>query len=483
MTGTDRYTTFLRLVPSSDTATATSRYPLSTTESAVLGREPQCQVVLDPLVYRAVSRRHAEVKPVLGFESPDGTRFWQVCDLSSANGTFVNGERLKDCRVLRAGDRITLGQNGPEFIFECQLSPRSTPPATSRPAAPATPTAPPTPTAKLNLPPVARRKVSSVPDRLSATAPPPGRREHDAVSLTQLFPILSTGRQLTHKAYLLPGGITVTFVVLMFIAVGNPFAFNMLLAAYLAGAAYYFVYELCGKRKPWWILTGAAVFTLLLLISPVLKLFVFVFRQVLPGDLPTGDVAIPFPLLLVKMFFGAGLMEELLKAIPIFAAYLLGTQLRSPYRERLGVWEPLDGILLGSASAVGFTLLETLSQYLPEVYKATLSSGEGAAQLASLQLLIPRVLGSVAGHMAYSGYLGYFIGLSVLRSRRRWLILGIGYLTASGLHALWNTVGSISPVFLALVGLMSYAFLAAAILKARELSPTRSQNFATRFYK
>ncbi|MBW4472754.1 MAG: PrsW family intramembrane metalloprotease [Stenomitos rutilans HA7619-LM2] len=472
MTGTDRYKTFLRLLPSGDNPTAASHYPLSTAETAVLGREPQCQVVLDPLVYRAVSRRHAEIKPVLGFESPDGRRFWQVRDLNSANGTFVNGERLQDCRVLQMGDRIMLGQNGPEFIFECQPSKNTAPPV---------PPIPSTPSAKLNLPPVNRR-IAPVPDRLSATAPP-RRREPDAVSLTQLFPILSTGRQLTHKAYLLPGGITVAFVVLMFIAVGNPFAFNMLLAAYLAGAAYYFVYELCGKHKPWWILSGAAVVTILLLVSPALKLFVFVFRQVLPGDLPTGDVAVPFPVLLIKMFFGAGLMEELLKAVPVFAVYLLGTQLRSPYRERLGVWEPLDGILLGSASAVGFTLLETLAQYLPEVYKATLSSGEGAAQLASLQLLIPRVLGSVAGHMAYSGYLGYFIGLSVLRSRRRWLILGIGYLTAAGLHALWNTVGSISPVFLALVGLLSYAFLAAAILKARELSPTRSQNFATRFYK
>lgn len=468
MTGKDHYTTFLRLLPSGDNTKRQPLYPLSLTETMILGRDPHCQVVLDPLVYRAVSRRHAEVKPVLGFESPDGGRFWQVGDLASANGTFLNGDRLRDYRVLQSGDRITLGQNGPEFIFECQ--PRVSP-------------APLAPPAHVNLPSVTRRKLASVPDRLAATSPPPRRREPDAVSLTQLFPILSTGRQLTHKAYLLPGGITVAFVVLMFVAVGNPLAFNMLLAAYLAGAAYYFVYELCGKHKPWWILSGAAVFTLLLLVSPVLKLFVFVFRHVLPGDLPTGDTPIAFPLLLIKMFFGAGLMEELLKATPVFAAYLLGTRLRSPYRERIGVWEPLDGILLGSASAVGFTLLETLAQYLPEVYKATLSSGEGAAQLASLQLLIPRVLGSVAGHMAYSGYLGYFIGLSVLRSRRRWLILGIGYLTASGLHALWNTMGSISPVFLALVGLLSYAFLAAAILKARELSPTRSQNFATRFYK
>ena len=468
MTGTDRYTTFLRLLPSGGNGGEQHLYPLSMTETVILGRDPNCQVVLDPLVYRAVSRRHAEVKPVLGFESPDSKRFWQVGDLASANGTFLNGERLREHRVLQHGDRIALGQNGPEFIFECQ--PRVKP-------------APSAPSANVNLPSMTRRKVPSVPDQLAATSPPPRHREPDAISLTQLFPILSTGRQLTHKAYLLPGGITVAFVVLMFVAVGNPLAFNMLLAAYLAGAAYYFVYELCGKRKPWWILSGAAVFTLLLLMSPVLKLFVFVFRQVLPGDLPTGDTPVALPILLIKMFFGAGLMEELLKAIPVFAAYFLGTQLRSPNRERIGVWEPLDGILLGSASAVGFTLLETLAQYLPEVYKATLSSGEGAAQLASLQLLIPRVLGSVAGHMAYSGYLGYFIGLSVLRSRRRWLILGIGYFTASGLHALWNTVGSISPVFLALVGLLSYAFLAAAILKARELSPTRSQNFATRFYK
>jgi RsiW-degrading membrane proteinase PrsW (M82 family) len=34
---------------------------------------------------------------------------------------------------------------------------------------------------------------------------------------------------------------------------------------------------------------------------------------------------------------------------------------------------------------------------------------------------------------------------------------------------------------LVVVGVLSYAFLMAAILKARVLSPTRSQNFATRF--
>jgi RsiW-degrading membrane proteinase PrsW (M82 family) len=78
--------------------------------------------------------------------------------------------------------------------------------------------------------------------------------------------------------------------------------------------------------------------------------------------------------------------------------------------------------------------------------------------------------------MAYSGYFGYFIGLSVLKTSNRWKLIGIGYLTASGLHALWNSsnvVGNL--VTTALAGVLSYAFLMAAILKARQLSPTRSK--------
>ncbi|MGA7936572.1 MAG: PrsW family glutamic-type intramembrane protease [Kovacikia sp.] len=513
MTGNKQTTACLRQLASGNSPEQRQPiYPLSDTGNIVIGRDPQCQVVLDPLIYRTVSRRHAEVSPILGFNAPAGSRFWQVCDLNSANGTFVNGQRIKGCQVLQGGDRIVLGQDGPEFIFELQSTinppfqaePQPSPSTKSNrfkspPSQSGSPVfakklpptqSPPDPVASPPNPSTRQKNVSlpAIPPEYSLrpSNPPIGqtpRFEPDHVSLTQLFPIFSTGRYLTNKAYLLPGGITVAFVVSLFLSVGNPIQFNRLLAAYLAGAAYYFIYKLCGKRKPWWLLVATALTTVLILFSPVLDLLGYVFREILPGSLPDSNGSVSLPVLLVKMFFGAGLMEELLKAIPVLAVYLLGTRLRSPWRERLGVWEPLDGILLGSASAVGFTLMETLGQYIPEIYKANLVSGEGAAQLASLQLLIPRVLGSVAGHMAYSGYLGYFIGLSVLRSRRRWRILGVGYLSASILHALWNVTGALSPVLLAVVGVLSYAFLAAAILKARELSPTRSQNFATRFYR
>jgi RsiW-degrading membrane proteinase PrsW (M82 family) len=432
--------------------------------TVLIGRDPRCQIILDSQFYTGVSRQHAHVAPSL--TSPSG---WQVCDLNSANGTYVNSRRIYGCHALQWGDCITLSQDGPQFVFELQsIETASLPPVL------------PTSTAWTDSPP---------PIVFSAAQPPSPNygtvAQSDAVTFSQLFPIISTGRDLTRKAYLVPGMITVVFVVLMFVTNGAPQWFNPLLAAYIAGGAYYFVYQLCGKRKPWWVLMSAAIVTAFLLLSPVLLFFIFVFRDILPGTIPDDPASVGLGMFFVNMFFGAGLMEELLKAVPVLLAYYLGRKVRlSPLREQIGVWEPLDGILLGTASAVGFTLLETLGQYVPSVISdVTLQAGPEAGQLGQLlglQLLIPRILGSISGHMAYSGYFGYFIGLSVLKPTKRWQILGVGYLTAAILHTLWNTTGAINILVLAAVGIISYAFLAAAILKARALSPTRKENFATR---
>jgi len=64
---------------------------------AILGRANDSDVVLDDAT---VSKRHARV-------TYDGS-VW-IEDLSSTNGTFVNGLKIEGTSVLRRGDRIALG--------------------------------------------------------------------------------------------------------------------------------------------------------------------------------------------------------------------------------------------------------------------------------------------------------------------------------------------------------------------------------------
>ena len=209
----------------------------------------------------------------------------------------------------------------------------------------------------------------------------------------------------------------------------------------------------------------------------------------------------------VKHFLGTGFFEELFKAIPLFAI-AIASGFMPTLRAKFGIEEPLDGILLGAASGGGFAFMETIGQYVSRMlvaewrysaavwlhgipadskriaaYYASLSpkgmaelTAQGAGMLGwqpGLSLLTPRSLSEAFGHMAYAGCFGYFIGLAVMKPKQRWKTLAIGLVSASLLHALWDTLGD-SDVLLAIVAILSYAVLAAGILKAREISPNRA---------
>lgn len=66
-------------------------------EELVIGRDPECQLFMDSNI---VSRRHAIISIKWGGFS--------ITDLSSKNGTFVNGERIQE-KMLRDGDEIVFG--------------------------------------------------------------------------------------------------------------------------------------------------------------------------------------------------------------------------------------------------------------------------------------------------------------------------------------------------------------------------------------
>ncbi|MBU6185311.1 MAG: PrsW family intramembrane metalloprotease [Cyanobacteria bacterium REEB444] len=419
-----------RLIQVANGGNPPSEYPLPLQTPTLLGRDISCQVSFDPQIYRGVSRQHLEIRYIPPQHHEDeGT--WQVTDLGSSNGTFVNGQQIKGSRSLQPNDHILLGTSGPELVFTCQ--------------------------------------GTSGPNESPGVKPP---TIPSTLHLSQVVPILSTRNDLLKSGFLVPGMLTVLLVVGLFSSLGHPVLFNQFLGFYLALAAYFVVYRLSEKPKPWWILTGSAIFTIVMLASPVFVLFVLVFREILPGKIPGSDAELDVISTFIAYFFGAGLCEELLKALPVFILHWLGTQLKTPWKERIGVWDPLDGILIATASAVGFTLLETLGEYVPRTIESvTQESGQYAGELIGLQLLIPRILGSIIVHIAYSGYFGYFIGLSIMKPSKRWTFLAIGWLTSSLIHALWNTFAS-NPIGGALVGMISYAFLMAAILKARQLSPS-----------
>ena len=66
-------------------------------ESAILGRHPDCDIVLDS---GAVSRQHARILRI------DNAFF--IEDMQSRNGTYINGKQIRDRYELSDDDRITL---------------------------------------------------------------------------------------------------------------------------------------------------------------------------------------------------------------------------------------------------------------------------------------------------------------------------------------------------------------------------------------
>lgn len=74
-------------------------------EAVVIGRVPQCDIVLDDVT---VSRKHAEVLR--------GDRGFRIRDVGSLNGTYVNRVRV-DSVDLRNGDEIQVGKYRFKFVL------------------------------------------------------------------------------------------------------------------------------------------------------------------------------------------------------------------------------------------------------------------------------------------------------------------------------------------------------------------------------
>ncbi len=84
----------------------------------ILGRAPSAAVRFDPMHDRDVGRHHARISwsdavPVL----------FEIADLKSRNGTYVNGRLITAPMRLHAGDVIQLGAQGPEIEVRWDAEP------------------------------------------------------------------------------------------------------------------------------------------------------------------------------------------------------------------------------------------------------------------------------------------------------------------------------------------------------------------------
>jgi hypothetical protein len=103
------------------------RQELRSNQNILIGRDRQRlredyrnqnSILLDLPMYSQVSSIHAEIS-----QSKSTYSTWQVCDLNSRNGTYINGQKINACHPLNSGDRVTLVYPSPSgkcpaFIFE-----------------------------------------------------------------------------------------------------------------------------------------------------------------------------------------------------------------------------------------------------------------------------------------------------------------------------------------------------------------------------
>ncbi len=130
-----------RIVPSTLSISLPDVTSHAFTQPFTIGRHSECEIRIQADV---VSRRHANVFY--------GNGHWWIQDRQSANGVFLNGERIEQAALLETG-RIQLGEGGPTLLYTVEAPWQAPPvqPASPDPTQAATAAAPPASSHPANL--------------------------------------------------------------------------------------------------------------------------------------------------------------------------------------------------------------------------------------------------------------------------------------------------------------------------------------------
>ncbi len=393
-------------------------------ESVKLGRDDSNDVVFGGDFNKGVSRNHAQLH-----WTSEG---WKITD-GSKNGTKIGSEILhQSSRLLLGVENIQLSQTGETF--------------------------------RIQIPRVLEVEEKEVADDDMLESP----------TMTKIIPMSKSGflQTIIHQPFFLFGLMTVVAGLLMFgllitgLETGEKlyvYLYELILGIYFGGMIIIAVRQVANSHIPFWFLFSAALLTaVLVFIGIPLFPLSLVFR---PPIIQAFMDSSFFPYAFIGHFVGAGLIEELIKAIPLVMAIKMEKRF---YRMRLpgfknGKMQPLLAVVIGSASAVGFIVVETLFQYVPDLQNETNLT-------AGLMLLIPRFITGISGHVAWSGFFAYFIGMAHVHKKGKIKLILIGWIVASFMHGLWNACGNLLILSMG-VGILSFIVFIAYLFKARESFP------------
>ena len=180
----------------------------------------------------------------------------------------------------------------------------------------------------------------------------------------------------------------------------------------------------------------------LLVATFLLSILTATFAAVLNSELQPFFRPLGFPGLVLFFFLIVGPVEESVK--------LLAVRLYAYTDARFDA--VIDGAVYGAIAGLGFVVIENLV-YIAQnvdlgeltVGVAALGAGDGIAGIRAL---------AGPGHVIYSGFAGYYLGLAKFNPENRGPIIVKGLVLAAAIHALYNTlVGPVTGIASALIGL------------------------------
>jgi RsiW-degrading membrane proteinase PrsW (M82 family) len=212
------------------------------------------------------------------------------------------------------------------------------------------------------------------------------------------------------------------------------------------------------QPEPWWLVlaTGA--------IAMAINPLTFYLRTPLSGT-DWGDPHLAdhagrieaFPAELVAYCMRAGLVEELVKLLPI----LMLARWRKEFDE------PIDGIIYAVASAVGFSCIEEFGYLLFGRLHAS--------------LLVVRATSTPPAHVFFTSVMGYALGQGIGKGIRGAPRVVAAYLCAAFLHGLYDTLLTFRPLYAVsrayqIVLLLLFTFLVRRALRGSSAVVSPSKN-------